>query len=525
MTGTVTGVVCLLALTLAGQRCDAAAGNPISAGSFKALCQFSAKLKSWSEYAIYTVKTELDQATKDSVFIQKVAIAETVTTDKDTKQALGLLRAYVEATLATRASTRESTLRAAVQAAAAAALAAGRTQEALALFMQATKKDGQYMYCVKPSSGDRPPNAVLNPTLWDATCAEPHINLEGHSSKPDNAVKHGFKKVQEPLATVTEDASGNKKCLLTASTNGGLLDTEAEDAADDSKRLFANGLIKVTIANGNVALTDTEALQGINTKTHYDASLFKAAGEKATELSNAAQTNNVNIVEAAYEAINNEDFKKKLHSKILKTNGTTTDQSKLFNRLVGENSEKFKSTLWKAVEQTTVVIASDTTPTKKQLKEISDDKAGLNDLAEAAKLISARPIEGCKETAPTTTPTASSSEEDCPKRGEDQCTGKCEWDKKKETCKAKEEQEQQKKKEDTATGQVAEPGCARHKDKTACEADKTGDKQNCAWRKGKEGEPEPEKEMCLNGSFLLNNQFALSVVSAAFMSFVEFNKS
>nr|AGQ50082.1 variant surface glycoprotein [Trypanosoma brucei] len=66
----------------------------------------------------------------------------------------------------------------------------------------------------------------------------------------------------------------------------------------------------------------------------------------------------------------------------------------------------------------------------------------------------------------------------------------------------------------------ASTGCARHgTDKTACENDKTGDKQNCAWRKGKEGETdEPEKEKCRNGSFLLTKKFALSVVSAAFMA-------
>nr|APD73968.1 variant surface glycoprotein 1125.2086 [Trypanosoma brucei] len=61
-------------------------------------------------------------------------------------------------------------------------------------------------------------------------------------------------------------------------------------------------------------------------------------------------------------------------------------------------------------------------------------------------------------------------------------------------------------------------GCARHgTDKTACENDKTGDKQNCAWRKGKGNEPDQEKEMCRNGNFLSNKKFALSM-AAAFVS-------
>nr|AGH61247.1 variant surface glycoprotein 793 [Trypanosoma brucei] len=66
-------------------------------------------------------------------------------------------------------------------------------------------------------------------------------------------------------------------------------------------------------------------------------------------------------------------------------------------------------------------------------------------------------------------------------------------------------------KEETATA----TGCARHKDKTTCENAKKDDKQNCAFRKGKEGEPEPEKEMCLDSSSLVNKKLAL--MAAAFM--------
>nr|AGH61243.1 variant surface glycoprotein 789 [Trypanosoma brucei] len=70
-----------------------------------------------------------------------------------------------------------------------------------------------------------------------------------------------------------------------------------------------------------------------------------------------------------------------------------------------------------------------------------------------------------------------------------------------------------------AAGGPAASGCARHgNDKTACEADKTGDKQNCAWRKGKDNEPDQDKEMCRNGSFLSNKNFALSM-AAAFVGF------
>nr|APD74609.1 variant surface glycoprotein 1125.4076 [Trypanosoma brucei] len=65
---------------------------------------------------------------------------------------------------------------------------------------------------------------------------------------------------------------------------------------------------------------------------------------------------------------------------------------------------------------------------------------------------------------------------------------------------------------------AAANGCAAHKDKVNCENDKTGDKQNCAWRKGKEGEDEPEKKMCRSSSFIVTKKFALCVVSAAFVA-------
>nr|APD73004.1 variant surface glycoprotein 1125.151 [Trypanosoma brucei] len=48
----------------------------------------------------------------------------------------------------------------------------------------------------------------------------------------------------------------------------------------------------------------------------------------------------------------------------------------------------------------------------------------------------------------------------------------------------------------------ASSGCAKHGTKADCENDKTGDKQNCAWRKGKDNEDDKETEKNRNGSFL-----------------------
>nr|AGH61227.1 variant surface glycoprotein 689 [Trypanosoma brucei] len=111
-----------------------------------------------------------------------------------------------------------------------------------------------------------------------------------------------------------------------------------------------------------------------------------------------------------------------------------------------------------------------------------------------------------------------SATEDCNKHttNETCITNKCKWDSTIATtgkhCKPKTGTE------NTATGTgngggeehaAIKAGCATHKDKTACENDKRGDKHNCAWRKGKDNEPDLEKVMCRNGSFNVNFKFSL----------------
>nr|ARB50538.1 variant surface glycoprotein [Trypanosoma brucei] len=72
-----------------------------------------------------------------------------------------------------------------------------------------------------------------------------------------------------------------------------------------------------------------------------------------------------------------------------------------------------------------------------------------------------------------------------------------------------------------ATGTAATTGCAKHGTKANCENYKTCDKQNCAWRKGKDNEDDKDTEKCRNGSFLLNKKMALSM-AAVFINLVAF---
>ncbi|SCU72298.1 Trypanosomal VSG domain/Trypanosome variant surface glycoprotein C-terminal domain containing protein, putative [Trypanosoma equiperdum] len=94
----------------------------------------------------------------------------------------------------------------------------------------------------------------------------------------------------------------------------------------------------------------------------------------------------------------------------------------------------------------------------------------------------------------------------------------CDYDKEKEECTPKSGTETPAAGTGT-TDTGASTGCARHQNQPDCEKDKTGDKQNCAFRKGKDGETdEPEKEKCRNGSFLVNKNIALMVAAFVLLS-------
>ncbi|SCU64704.1 Trypanosomal VSG domain/Trypanosome variant surface glycoprotein C-terminal domain containing protein, putative [Trypanosoma equiperdum] len=109
----------------------------------------------------------------------------------------------------------------------------------------------------------------------------------------------------------------------------------------------------------------------------------------------------------------------------------------------------------------------------------------------------------------------------------EKCNDPCKWNgnatdanKKCSLDPAKAAEQQATKTVGAGAGAATTSGCARHQNQPDCESDKTGEKQNCAWRKGKDNEDDKDTEKCRNGSFLLNKQFALSVVSSAFVGLI-----
>nr|AGH60941.1 variant surface glycoprotein 365 [Trypanosoma brucei]APD72587.1 variant surface glycoprotein 1125.34 [Trypanosoma brucei]CAD90550.1 variant surface glycoprotein precursor [Trypanosoma brucei brucei] len=110
--------------------------------------------------------------------------------------------------------------------------------------------------------------------------------------------------------------------------------------------------------------------------------------------------------------------------------------------------------------------------------------------------------------------------------GEQECnnTKDCHYDSKKDgkkcTLKKEVKEKLEKTNQETGVKDGNKDRCTKHgTDKTKCEAENTaGQTPVCGFRKGKDNEPEQDKEMCRNGSFLVNNKFALSMVSAAFVA-------
>nr|ARB50871.1 variant surface glycoprotein [Trypanosoma brucei] len=123
---------------------------------------------------------------------------------------------------------------------------------------------------------------------------------------------------------------------------------------------------------------------------------------------------------------------------------------------------------------------------------------------------------------PTETPAQLTNKEHCNKhQSKVDCADHCKWNKsesdpnKKCSLDNKKVKQQASQAGTGATGAAASTGWGRQSsDKAACENDKTGEKQNCAWRSGRDNEPDQDKEMCRDNSFLIKKKIVM--ISAAF---------
>nr|AGH60959.1 variant surface glycoprotein 383 [Trypanosoma brucei] len=158
-----------------------------------------------------------------------------------------------------------------------------------------------------------------------------------------------------------------------------------------------------------------------------------------------------------------------------------------------------------------------------KLSEQVNDLQTTCEEAYKAKRYNRQPAQATKSDVATSKAEKARQKTQCPRKNTtaEECPeAHCDYDAKAQECKPKPGTETTAAETgDGAAGTPAATGCARHgTDKTTCENDKTGDKQNCAWRKGKDNGPDQEKEMCRSGSFLVNKKFSLR--TAAFMSLI-----
>ncbi|RHW73259.1 variant surface glycoprotein [Trypanosoma brucei equiperdum] len=192
------------------------------------------------------------------------------------------------------------------------------------------------------------------------------------------------------------------------------------------------------------------------------------------------------------------------------------------------DTAKFRNVPWRQALQSAIeqlhqmeVNSKQTSALAAQIKQLKDR---ANNLLPQTSLYRSAPSEaaGSDKTDNNKQPAAGaqSCTEHTNKTAEECKKLDCDYDNSEKACKAKPETENTATagEKDGASGTATATGCARHKDKTECDAYKKDDKQNCAWRTGKDNEPDKEKEMCRNSSFLINNK--LTLMASAFANLI-----
>nr|AGH60923.1 variant surface glycoprotein 346 [Trypanosoma brucei] len=94
----------------------------------------------------------------------------------------------------------------------------------------------------------------------------------------------------------------------------------------------------------------------------------------------------------------------------------------------------------------------------------------------------------------------------------------CTFNEEAKKCELKKEVKEKLEKESQETeGKDGKTDCSKLTTQPECEAVSKDGKKHCGWKKEGDSDPDKDTEKCRNGSFLASKQFALTVVSAAFV--------
>nr|AAX69990.1 variant surface glycoprotein (VSG), putative [Trypanosoma brucei] len=481
-----------VAIVLIHGQTSTANNNAIKVTGFTSLCEMAGEFKKIASYVAYKAEqwqAEISELNHLQTDLQALRAAANSTENPIPPEII----IFVDKKRTEAAEALAKLAKPAAAAAATAGLAAGAIEQTVSVFY-ATNIGGSSSYCIATATGGHlNSNTGLEKCVDDSSNPQPIVTTSSQS-EPNEAVSND--KFETSVHTSPQQTGAN--CDLSQTGGSGGYWSSAHKSATIK---WAAGMLSVKSS----ALT-TNPWTPIKA-SQDDAPLIKAAQQAIKELK---QT-----IKRYPEDISN---LKKL---------TESDKQQFVPITIDTKTLGYTET-----KQELTLKQDDLERLREALKVFRNSNKGGNKLSESRRDFLKATItrtrdqqtadngNSCSHQQPPET-----KESDCEKHGTktaEECKKLgCDHDAKNNKCKAKTGKDNTAAGTggDGAPGAAATTGCAKHKNQPDCEKDKTGDKQNCAWRKGKDGETdEPEKEKCRNGSFLVNNKLVL--MAAALVGFI-----
>nr|AGH60899.1 variant surface glycoprotein 319 [Trypanosoma brucei] len=513
-------------------------GDPLLATAVNIVCKLRTGLKATP--ARFTAILSTADAKLSTIRSQELKgrLYKLLNNGTDSRQKTADIYARAAAIIRTKATTaRDRMAAAAVRATAAAALAAGRMDEAIMLVFQAK---GASDACLSQSESTNTPattaqlpncfaggDAIVDTTTAkaDDTLTQAHSPAELHAAlntlaaatvKTSNGNKIAG---QSPVhahntnCVITKGSGGSHK-LVTAGQNtvklgDGLWEVGAAQtdhgiwpstaisaehrptlhaALEELKKSEAD---YQTIVNTEAILTDTTGTK-IPTSAEFQQALQEATG-------GAKIDQPVEKLKAMFKTDSPANFQKEFCNPFYTT--------QILSKSYGADPSKPEN-LGDKTDTTELDKAMDFYLTL-TLATIASKSKEISDLKSKASTAANKPEEVCNKITDTD-PKSCNATENCHFVESNDKGKKC-------TLK-KEIKEKLEKESQENGGSSTGVDCSKLDTKPKCEeVNKPGKPATCGWRKGKDNEPDQDKEMCRNGSYLPNKQFAL-VVSAAFVA-------
>nr|AGH60921.1 variant surface glycoprotein 343 [Trypanosoma brucei] len=519
-------LLALLATTLTGR--TLADNEAFSDVGWKAMCKVADvfdKAPGRVHYVLAKVSQGLETATKAKLRL-KVLAAKTKNADE--RSAILAAAAVLKSKRQSCLGTLKTTIEKAVKAAAYTAEAKGRVHEFIDLLRKAQTTSSKTGFCLAGSNTNHPTN-----TPQQENCGALQVPLVDIAT-PLSETDITDEGIRGGLGVETDSKkTGTSGCALTKQATDGATALFQENGVHS----LVGGLVRFTAnTGGNTHKVAATAKLGKNyneqTATPVQKAFHALKGIDSMTLAQCPSTEAGWIQLAATEQ-NLKDALATTHKLMTADSSAempTQQADKIITALLGHT----KTDTNKITNKITATKVLNTADPKKEDKELNtiDSTAELEEILEYynEKTRATNQAEIARLTADSNQDKQNSAADICRKiKDAKECNNKpfCSYNESApEEDKKCQFNETKAEKSGVSLPQTQTAGtekntvnCASHTDKTKCEAENTGKSSPvCGWRKGKDNEPDQDKEMCRNGSFLVNNQFVLSVVSAAFVA-------